>query len=56
MRERHSLLDYAMNNQTKNTKDYPLIQDILFTIKRKEQNQDASNRHVNQNKEAGKYR
>lgn len=53
MRERHSLLDYAMNNQTENTRDYPLIQDILFTIKGREQHQDVSNRHVNQNEKAG---
>ena len=49
MKPRQSLLDYAMNNQTKSTKEYPLIQELLFHTGKGAEH--VGNRNVNQNKE-----
>lgn len=56
MEVRQSLLDYAMNRQTKSTKEYPLIQELLFhkTIGREDNY--GCNRNIDQSKETGKNR
>lgn len=57
MRQRQTLLDWAMNRQTESTKDYPLVQECLFLHKpQKERGQNVSNRSIDQNKETGHKR
>lgn len=52
MEQRQSLLDWAMNKQTKPTKTYASIQERLFCIPAERKgDRNVSARHIDKNKE-----